>query len=171
MLRRCELTASVMSQGRGRCAKSSWEAYHPGPHTLRGCDGWVIVLSRGGFNCSPRPGMCALSLPLGWNQFWRSHPEARLELLQNWSWGTTGQPGWKENLLGVGVMLGAPGHAASSSPWTCSPGRQHSLMAKIWALHSGSLESLHCVILGNFLFHSVPQCSHVKSRLRTITSS
>lgn len=42
---------------------------------------------------SRSPGPSTASLPLGKSEFWGSHPEARLELLQGWSWGAASQYG------------------------------------------------------------------------------
>ena len=51
------------------------------------------------------------SLPLVTSAFWGVSPKARLELLHGWTWGTANQPVWKENLLGVGIVLGVARHA------------------------------------------------------------
>ena len=59
-----------------------------------------------GIQAVVRLGMCALSLPLAGNQN-SGGPSQRRELLKNWTWGTTDQPGWKEKFLRVGDVLGA----------------------------------------------------------------
>lgn len=62
-----------------------------------------------GSSHSPGPGPCALSLPLVQSLVGR-HLEAQVELFLGFGVGE--QPGsrWKENLLGVGTVLGAAGH-------------------------------------------------------------
>lgn len=49
--------------------------------------------------------MCTLSAIGRESEFWG--PTQRRELLKNWTWGTTDQPGWKEKFLRVGDVVGA----------------------------------------------------------------